>query len=135
MLAASYPFLDAMWTMFIFFLWILWFWLLFTVFADIFRRHDLSGWGKTGWLVFCIILPFLGVFIYLITQSDGMGQRNIERAQSQQQQFDSYVRQAAGTGGGGGGAAGEIERAKALLDNGTITQAEFDAIKQKALAA
>jgi hypothetical protein len=134
MLAASYPFLDAMWTMFIFFLWILWFWLLFTVFADIFRRHDLSGWGKTGWLVFCIILPFLGVFIYLITQSDGMGQRNIERAQQQQQQFDSYVRQAAGSGGGSG-AAGEIERAKALLDNGTITQAEFDAIKQKALAA
>jgi hypothetical protein len=120
--------------MFIFFLWILWFWLLFTVFADIFRRHDLSGWGKTGWLVFCIILPFLGVFIYLITQSDGMGQRNIERAQQQQQQFDSYVRQAAGSGGGSG-AAGEIERAKALLDNGTITQAEFDAIKQKALAA
>jgi magnesium-transporting ATPase (P-type) len=134
MLAASYPFLDAMWTMFIFFLWILWFWLLFTVFADIFRRHDLSGWGKTGWLVFCIILPFLGVFIYLITQSDGMGQRNIERAQQQQQQFDSYVRQAAGSGGGSG-AAGEIERAKALLDNGTITQAEFDAIKQKALTA
>jgi hypothetical protein len=123
-----------MWTMFIFFLWILWFWLLFTVFADVFRRHDLSGWGKTGWLVFCIILPFLGVFIYLITQSEGMGQRNVERAQQQQQQFDSYVRQAAGSGGGGG-AAGEIERAKALLDNGTITQAEFDAIKQKALTA
>ena len=133
MLAADYPFLDLMWTMIIFFLWILWFWLLFTVFADIFRRHDLSGWGKAGWLIFTILLPFLGVFVYLITQNTGITERNLERARAQKAQFDDYVRETAG-GGGGGGAAAEIERAKSLLDSGAITQSEFDAIKQKALA-
>jgi len=129
MLASNYPFLDVVWTMFIFFGWIIWFWLLFTVFGDVFRRNDLSGWGKTGWIVFTILLPFLGVFIYLITQSSGMTERNIERGQAQQAQFDEYVRDTAG-----GGAATEIERAKKLLDSGAITQAEFDSIKQKALA-
>ena len=100
MLAADYPFLDLMWTMVIFFVWILWFWLLFTVFADIFRRHDLSGLGKTGWIVFAILLPFLGVFIYLITQNVGMTERNLERSRAQRDQFDEYVRQTAGSGGG-----------------------------------
>jgi hypothetical protein len=131
MLVADWTFLDAFWSLIMFFLWILWFWLLFTVFADIFRRHDLSGWGKTGWLVFTILLPFLGVFVYLITQNDGMTQRNVDRAQAQRAQFDTYVRDAAGSGGG---AAAEIDRGKQLLDSGAITQAEFDAIKQKALA-
>ena len=131
MLGASYPFLDLLWTMLIFFLWVMWFWLLITVFADIFRRHDLSGWGKTGWLIFVIFLPFLGVFIYLITQNDGMTERNINQAKQQRAQFDDYVRETAGTGGG---AAGEIETAKRLLDSGAISQAEFDAIKQRALA-
>jgi hypothetical protein len=131
LVAADYPFLDLMWTMLIFFLWVLWFWLLFTVFADIFRRHDLSGWGKAGWLIFVIILPYLGVFIYLITQSHGMTSRNLEQSQAQRAQFDQYVRETAGSGG----AAAEIERAKGLLDSGAITQAEFDAIKAKALAA
>ena len=131
MLVADWTFLDAFWSLIMFFLWILWFWLLFTVFADIFRRHDLSGWGKTGWLLFTILLPFIGVFVYLITQNDGMTQRNVERAQAQRAQFDSYVRDAAGSGGG---AAAEIDRGKQLLDSGAITQAEFDAIKQKALA-
>ena len=132
MLAADYPFLDLMWTMLIFFIWILWFWLLFTVFADIFRRHDISGWMKTAWLIFTILLPFLGVFVYLITQNTGMTERNLERARAQKAQFDDYVRETAG-GSGGGGAAAEIERAKGL-DSGAITQSEFDAIKQKALA-
>lgn len=132
MLAADYPFLDVFWTMIVFFLWIMWFWLLITVFADIFRRHDLSGWGKTGWLIFTIFLPFLGVFVYLITQNVGMTERNLARARSQKDQFDDYVRQTAG--GGGGGAAAEIDRAKQLLDSGAITQAEFDALKQKALS-
>jgi hypothetical protein len=131
MLAASYPFLDVMWTMLVFFLWVLWFWLLFMVFADIFRRDDLSGWGKTGWIVFTIILPYLGVFVYLISQGSGMTQRRVEGARAQQAQFDDYVRQTASTGGG---AAAEIEKAKALLDSGAITQAEFAAIKEKALA-
>jgi len=130
-IATDYPFLDLMWTMAIFFLWILWFWLLFTVFADIFRRHDLSGWGKTGWIVFVILLPFLGVFIYLITQNVGMTERNLQRSRAQRDQFDDYVRSTAGSGGG---AAAEIDRAKQLLDSGAITQAEFEALKQKALA-
>jgi MFS family permease len=127
--AADYPFLDVLWTMVVFFLWILWFWLLFGIWSDIFRRHDISGWGKAGWLILTIVLPFLGVFLYVITQNEGMTQRNIERARSQQRQFDEYVRDTAGTGG----AAAEIERAKQLLDSGAITQAEYDAIKQKAL--
>ncbi len=131
MLAVSYPFLDLMWTMLVFFLWIMWIWLLFTVFADIFRRNDLSGWGKVGWLIFAILLPFLGVFIYLITQNVGMTERNLERSRAQRDQFDDYVRT---TAGGGGGAAAEIDKAKQLLDSGAITQAEFEALKQKALA-
>ena len=131
MLATDYPFLDVMWTMAIFFVWILWFWLLFTVFADIFRRHDLSGLGKTGWIVFAILLPFLGVFIYLITQNVGMTERSLQRSRAQRDEFDQYVRQ---TAGGGGGAAAEIDQAKQLLDSGAITQAEFEALKQKALA-
>ena len=130
LLAADYPFLDVIWTMFIFFLWILWFWLLFTVFADIFRRHDLSGLGKTGWVLFCILLPFLGVFIYLISQGQHMAERNVSQVRAQQAKMDDYVRETAGSGG----AAAEIERAKNLLDSGAITQEEFNAIKQKALA-
>jgi hypothetical protein len=130
LLAASYPFLDVLWTMFIFFLWVIWFWLLFTVFVDVFRRHDISGGKKVLWLIFVIIVPFLGVFIYILTQNDGMTQRNLDRAKAQQAQFDDYVRETAS-----GGATAEIANAKTLLDQGTITQAEFDAIKQKALAS
>ena len=133
MLAADYPFLDVIWTMVVFFLWILWLWLLFAVFADIFRRDDLSGWGKAGWLIFTIVLPYLGVFIYLITQNDGMTQRNLERARGQRAQMDEYIRETAGTGGGAGAAA-EIEKAKQLLDSGAISQEEFAAIKRMALA-
>jgi len=128
---ADYPLLNLFWTMLIFFLWILWFWLLFTVFADVFRRRDLSGWGKAGWLIFTILLPYLGVFVYLITQHDGMTERNVSQVRAQREQMDAYVRETAGTGGG---AAAEIERAKALLDSGAINQSEFEAIKQKALA-
>jgi hypothetical protein len=130
MFAADYPFLDVIWTMIVFFVWILWFWLLFTVFADVFRRRDISGWGKTGWLIFCILLPFLGVFVYLIAEHDGMAERNLAQAQSQRAQLDDYVRETAGSGG----ATGEIERAKKLLDSGAINQSEYDAIKAKALA-
>ena len=128
-LAADYPFLDLLWTMLIFFLWIAWFWILFTVLGDIFRRHDISGWTKTAWIIFVIALPFLGVFVYLISQDEGMKRRNIERMEAQRAQFDDYVRQAAGAGGG----ASEIEKAKALLDSGAIDQAEFEALKAKAL--
>ena len=130
MLAADYPFLDVMWSMLVFFLWIAWFWLLFMVWTDIFRRHDIGGGAKTLWLIFTVVLPFLGVFVYLISNNDAMTKRNIEHAQAQRAQFDDYVRETAGSGG----ATAEIERAKGLLDSGAITQAEFDAIKAKALA-
>ena len=95
-------------------------------------RHDLSGLGKTGWIVFAILLPFLGVFIYLITQNVGMTERNLQRARAERDRFDDYVRQTAGAGEGG--AASEIDRAKQLLDSGAITQTEFETLKQKALA-
>ena len=130
-IAADYPFLDVLWTMLIFFAWIIWFWLLITVFADVFRRHDTSGFAKVLWIIFVIVLPFLGVFIYLIANHDGMTQRSMKDAQAQRAQMDDYVRSVAGSGG----AAAEIEKAKGLLDSGAITQAEFDAIKAKALAA
>jgi hypothetical protein len=130
LIAADYPFLDVLWTMLIFFLWIIWFWLLITVFADVFRRKDIGGGAKTLWIIFVIILPFLGVFIYLISQGDNMAERNVRQAQAQQAQFDEYVRSTAG----GAGAAAEIEKANQLLASGAITQAEYDALKAKALA-
>ena len=127
---ADYPFLDVLWTMLVIFAWVIWFWLLITVFSDLFRRHDTTGFKKVLWVIFVIVLPFLGVFVYLIVNSDEMAQRNLEQAQAQKAQFDEYVRSTAG-----GGAAGEIEKAKSLLDAGAITQAEFDAIKAKALGS
>jgi hypothetical protein len=130
LLAYDYPFLDIFWTMMIFFCWIIWFWLLITVFADIFRRRDTSGFSKVIWIIFVIVLPFLGVFIYLIANHDGMAERSIKQAQAQQSQMNEYIRSTAG-----GGSAAEIEKAKALLDSGAITQAEFDTLKARALAA
>ena len=130
-LLADYTFLDVFWSMLVFFVWVLWFILLFRVIIDIFSRHDIGGFSKVLWILFVILLPFLGVFVYLIAENDGMTQRTMAKAQAQQQQMDEYVRQTAGTGGG---AAAEIDKAKQLLDSGAITQAEFDAIKQKALA-
>jgi len=130
MLAADYPFLDLLWTMLVFFLWLAWLWILFTVWSDVFRRADISGWGKAGWLIFTLVLPFLGVFVYLISQHDAMTSRNLQRARAQQARFDEHARATAG----GAGSAAEIETAKTLLDSGAITQTEFDAIKQKALA-
>jgi hypothetical protein len=132
LLAADYPFLDVLWTMLVFFLWVSWFMILFHVVGDIFRRRDASGAKKTLWLVFVLFLPFVGVFAYLIANSDDMAARNLERARAAQSDMDDYVRNVAGSGGG---AAAEIDRAKALLDSGTITAPEFEAIKAKALAA
>jgi hypothetical protein len=130
-LAADYPFLDVLWTMFVFFAFIIWIWLLITCFADIFRRRDTSGFSKALWIIFLIVAPYFGVLIYLIANHDGMADRNIAQAQKQQEQMDAYVKSVAGSGG----AAAEIEKAKGLLDSGAITQAEFDAIKAKALGA
>jgi hypothetical protein len=127
--AADYPFLDILGTMLVFFGFVIWFWLLIRVFADVFRRHDIGGGGKFLWCVFVIIVPLLGVLVYLIAEGRKMGERDLEQAKTQKAQFDAYVRQAAGDGGPGS----EIAHAKQLLDSGAITQAEFDRIKQKAL--
>jgi len=127
----GYTFGQAMWTMFVFFAWILFFWLLFTVFGDLFRRHDISGWGKAAWCIFVIVLPFLGIFVYLIAEGRQMGERSMQQAQQQQAQMDQYVRSVAGSGG----SAEDIAKAKQLLDSGAITQAEYDTLKAKALAS
>ena len=126
--AADYPFLEVLWTMLIFFAWVIWFWILITIFADLFRRHDTSGWKKAAWIVFLIITPFLGVLIYLIANHEGMNERNLRQARASQEQFSEYVQSVSG------GAAAEIEKAKGLLDSGAISQAEFDQIKAKALS-
>ena len=129
-IAADYPFLDVFWTMILFFLWVAWIYTLVVVLSDVFRRHDISGWGKAAWTLFLIVVPFLAVFIYLIAQGQGMAERRAGEVQAAQAQFDDYVKSVAD----GGGAASEIDKAKQLLDSGAITQAEFDDIKRKALA-
>ena len=129
--ASNYPFLNIFWTILIFFAWVIWIWMAVTVLIDVFRRRDISGWGKAAWVVFVVVLPFLGVLTYLIFNHDGMADRSGKEAAASQAQFDEYVRKTAATGG----PAGEIETAKKLLDSGTITQAEFDAIKAKAIGS
>jgi len=130
LLATQYPFLSVMWTLIVIFAWIIWFWLLITVFADLFRRHDISGWVKALWIIFVIILPFLGVLVYLIAESHGMAERNQKQAQAAQSQFDDYVKTVAAQSD----PTEQIAKAKGLLDSGAISQAEFDSIKAKALA-
>jgi Short C-terminal domain/Phospholipase_D-nuclease N-terminal len=129
-MAADYPFMDVLWSMIIFFFWVIWIWIVITVLIDVFRRHDIGGWAKAAWVIFVVILPWLGVLVYLIVEHDGMRQRSMEQAQAQRREFDDYVRGAAG----GGGSAAEIAKAKELLDSGAITQGEFEALKAKALA-
>ena len=129
LIAADYPFLDILWTMIIFFCWVAWIWLLILCFSDLFRR-DVSGWAKAAWVVFLIVLPFLGVLIYLIAEGKGMTERRVHDAQASQAQFDQYVKTVASDSG----SAGQIAKAKELLDSGAITQQEFEALKAKALA-
>jgi uncharacterized membrane protein len=117
-LAADYPFLDVFWSILVFFVWVAWFMLLFHVIGDVFRRRDMGGGSKTLWLIVVLLVPFLGVFVYLIANSKGMAERNADQMAAMQS----------------AGAAGEIERAKRLLESGTINQQEFEAIKAKALA-
>ena len=130
LLATSYPFLEVFWTMLIFFGFVIWLWILFTVFTDIFRRHDTSGFAKAMWIIFVIVLPYLGVFVYLIAEHNGMTERSLEAQQQKETQFKQYVQSAAASGD----PAEQIAKAKQMLDSGTINQAEFDQLKQKALA-
>src|SRR4051794_12086623 len=131
LIAADYPFLDILWSMIIFFCWVAWIWMLIVIFGDLFSRHDVGGWAKAAWVVFMIVLPFIGVLCYLITNSRSMAERRMASAQAAQSQFDDYVKTVAADGGG---AATQIAKAKELLDSGALTQAEFDALKAKALA-
>ena len=128
-IAAEYPLLNIIWTMFVFFLFVFWLMIVFKVIVDVFRRKDCSGLAKTGWLIFVIFLPFLGVFIYLVSQGKQMAERDMDQMMAQKKEMDEYVRGVAGSG-----AAGEIAQAHKLLAEGTITQEEFDQIKAKALA-
>ena len=132
MIAADYPFMGVLWSMIIFFAWVAWIWILIMILTDVFRRHDIGGWTKALWTIFLVVIPFLGVLVYLIAQHDGMTERQQKQQQAAQSQFDDYVRNAAGTGGG---AASEIEKAQQLLQSGAINQAEFETLKSQALAA
>ena len=129
-IATDYPFLDVLWTIMVVFAWVAYIWLLIVIFGDLFSRRDISGWGKAAWVVFLIVLPFLGVLSYLIVQHDGMAERSAKRAQDSQQQVDAYIKSVAG----GDGAASEIEKAKHLLDTGAINQSDYETLKQRALA-
>jgi hypothetical protein len=130
MVATSYPLLEVFETMLIFFAFVIWLWLLFVVIGDIFRRHDIGGWAKTAWILVLIVLPYLGVLIYLIAEHTGLTERNVKQQKAAEAQFQDYVQGVAGQQS----PADQIARAKTLLDEGTIDQAEFDRIKQKALA-
>ncbi len=135
MLAASYqyPILDIFLTMLYFFLFFIWIWLLITVFVDIFRSHDIGGWVKALWVIFVIVLPFLGVFIYLIARGGKMQERAAKEAAQQQDAFDQAVREAAGTSGTS--TADDLAKLADLKSQGVITEAEFDAQKAKILAS
>ena len=130
LLAAEYPFLNIFWTMIIFFCWVAWIWMVIAIFGDVFRRHDASGFKKAIWCVFIILVPFLGALVYVIANGDGMAERQRERVQQSESQFAGYVQSVASNGG----SASELTKAKTLLDDGTITQSEFDTLKAKVLA-
>ena len=129
MLAYTYPLADLLWTMLEVFLFIVWLWLLFIVFADIFRSHDMNGWVKALWVLFVIVLPLLGILVYVIARGDKMHEHELTDAEEQKQAFDAYVRQAAGTG-----AADELVKLADLRSRGLLTEAEFESQKAKILA-
>src|SRR3954468_24212303 len=131
LLAPDYPLLNIFWTMIIFFCWVIWIWMMIAILTDVFRRHDIGGGKKALWVIFLIVLPFLGVLIYLIAQHDGMAERNIKQVEQQQAMLDDHIRTVATADD----PTTKIANAKDLLDKGAINQAEFDTLKQKALAA
>ncbi|MEU6575636.1 SHOCT domain-containing protein [Streptomyces sp. NPDC046805] len=131
-LAYDYPLLSAFWTMLWFFLWIMWFILLFRIIFDIFRDDTLGGWAKAGWLLFVILLPFLGVFVYLIARGKGMGSREVEQARAQQSAFDAYVRETAGPTGRS--SVDELAKLSEIRARGDITEEEFRKAKEMVLS-
>ncbi|RFU22028.1 SHOCT domain-containing protein [Geodermatophilus marinus] len=133
----DYPLLEVIWSMIVFFSWILWIWLLIVVYTDVFRRRDIGAGAKTGWVLLTLFLPFIGVFAYLVTQGRGMGERAEEQARRHQAAMDDYIRSVA-AGSSGGSAAGangvdQLARAKQLLDSGALTESEFEQMKRKVL--
>jgi hypothetical protein len=134
-LAADYPFMDIFWTMLVFFLWVMWFWCLMIVLTDVFSRQDVSGWTKALWTVFLIFVPVFGMLVYLIAHGKDMAERRVQSTQAAQARVDDRIRTVAGSPSGNGGAAGEIARAKQLLDSGAIDPAEYQQLKTRALAA
>jgi energy-coupling factor transporter transmembrane protein EcfT len=130
--AADYPFLNIFWTMIIFFAWVVWIWMMIVILTDVFRRRDIGGFAKAAWIIFMIVLPFLGVLVYLIAEHNGMAERQAQQADAMQRQSEDYIRSVAAPADG---AAETIQKGKGLLDSGAITQAEFDTLKAKALAA
>ena len=129
MILANYNFASFLWDVLVIFAFVIWFWMLIVVFGDIFRRHDIGGWAKAAWIILVIVLPYLGVFIYIIAEHSGMAERNTQQLQAQQSATDQYIRSVSGSGG----PASEIDTAKKLLEAGDITQAEYDTLKAKAL--
>ena len=126
----SYPILVAFWTIFMIFLWVIWFWILITIIIDIFRSRDLSGWAKALWFIFILFLPLIGVLVYLIVRGGKMHEHAARDAQAQEQQFRRYVQDAAGSGS----SADQLAKLADLRDRGVITAEEFDREKAKVLA-
>src|SRR3954452_11278322 len=134
--AADYPFLNILWSMIIFFAWVIWIWMMVVVLTDVFRRPDIGGWAKAAWTVFLIVVPFLGVLVYLIGQHEHMAERRIKDVQAQQAMVDRHIKEVATNGGTTtNGPATEIADAKRLLDSGAIDRAEYEQLKHRALAA
>jgi ABC-type multidrug transport system fused ATPase/permease subunit len=131
MVSFDYPLLDVFWTILWFFLFFFWIWVLISIFADIFRSHDLGGFAKALWVVFVIVLPFLGVVVYLIARGEGMHERAAERAARQEEEFRGYISEVAG----GSNAADQLAKLADLRDRGVVTDAEFEAEKAKILSA
>ncbi|TJZ42220.1 SHOCT domain-containing protein [Streptomyces piniterrae] len=129
-IAYDYPVLGAFWTVMWIFLWVMWLMVLFRVIADVFRDRKLSGWAKFGWLLFVLLIPFLGVLVYVIARGKGMGEREIQHARHQQEAFDAYVREAAGKPGG----ADELAKLSELKAKGDLSEAEFERAKEKILS-
>src|SRR3954453_2564872 len=130
-LASDYPFMDVFWTMIIFFSWVIWIWMVVVILTDVFRRRDIGGGHKALWVVFLIVVPFLGVLVYLIAQHNQMAERSAEQAATIQKQNEEYIRSVSSSSADG--AADQIQKGKSLLDSGAISQAEFDSLKAKAL--
>ncbi|MGI5452044.1 SHOCT domain-containing protein [Streptomyces sp. CA-249302] len=133
-LAYDYPLLSVFWSMLWFFLWIMWFVLLFRIVVDIFRDDAMSGWAKAGWLAFVILLPFLGVFVYVIARGKNMGRREIAQARAQQEAFDTYVRETAKGGGAGGSSVDELAKLSEMRSRGDLTDEEFRTAKDRVLS-